>query len=226
MQAISCRNVWKTYNHGAQSQVDALKNISIDIKKGEIASIVGPSGCGKSTLLHLIGCLDKPTKGKVFINEKDVSKLNDNELARIRRENIGFVFQFFFLIPTLTALNNVMLPMSFAGINKSEKEQRATELLKAVGLEKRGNHLPSQLSGGEKQRVAIARAIANSPEIILADEPTGNLDSKSGKEVIDTLIKLNKEKGVTLVIVTHDAYIASYAKRTIYLKDGEIIKVR
>lgn len=224
MQIISCKNISKIYNEGTESEVQALKEISFDIEKGEKIAIVGPSGCGKSTLLHLMGCLDKPTRGKIIINGKDISELNDNELARIRREKIGFVFQFFYLIPTLTVIKNIMLPMSFEGTTKSEQEVKTLELLKIVGLEKRGDHFPSQLSGGEKQRVAIARAMANSPGIILADEPTGNLDSKSGREIIDTLLKLNKERGVTLVIITHDSYIASCAERIIYLKDGKIVK--
>lgn len=204
--------------------VSALKNINLKINKGERLAVIGPSGCGKSTLLHLIGCLDRPTNGKILIDGKDTSKLNDNELAKIRGKKVGFVFQFFYLIPTLTALRNVMLPMSFSGITRTEKERRARKLLEMVGMLKRINHLPSQLSGGERQRVAIARAMINKPEIILADEPTGNLDSKSGKEVIDILLRLNREEKVTLAIATHDEYIASNARRIIYLKDGEIIK--
>ena len=205
-------------------EVPALREINLKIKKGERLAISGPSGCGKSTLLNLIGCLDRPTKGKIFIDGKDISELNDNELATIRGKKVGLVFQFFYLIPTLTALKNVMLPMVFAGISESEQEKKAKQLLKMVDLEKRMYHKPSELSGGERQRVAIARAMANSPEMILADEPTGNLDSKSGREVINILLKLNKEKGVTLVIVTHDVYIAKSAQRRIYLKDGKIIR--
>lgn len=220
---IKLENIHKVYELG-KVKIQALRGVDLEIEKGESMSIIGPSGCGKSTLLNLIGCLDRPTEGRIFVNGKDVSKLSDNELACIRREKIGFVFQFFYLIPTLTALRNVMLPMVFAGIKREEREERAMKLLEIVGLKERMNHKPSELSGGERQRVAIARAMANSPEIILADEPTGNLDSKSGKEIVNILLKLNKKYGVTLVIVTHDAYIAKTSKRIIYLKDGKIIK--
>jgi len=222
---VKLENVQKVYRLG-KVNVPALKGINLEIKKGERLAIIGPSGCGKSTLLNLVGCLDRPTEGKVFIDGEDISKLDDNELAVIRREKIGFVFQFFFLIPTLTALRNVMLPMVFSGISKNEQERRARKFLEIVGLKERLDHRPSELSGGERQRTAIARAMANSPEIILADEPTGNLDSKSGKDIIGTLLRLNKKEGVTLIIVTHDPYIASNAQRIIYLKDGEIIKER
>ncbi len=223
MPLIKLENVSKVYRMG-ETKVQALKNINLKLEKGENVVIIGPSGCGKSTLLHLMGCLDRPTRGKVLIDGRDISKLSDNELAKIRREKIGFIFQFFYLIPTLTALENVMLPMTFAGVPSKEKEKRAKELLKLVGLEKRMHHKRSELSGGEIQRVAIARALANSPEIILADEPTGNLDSKSGKEVIKYLVRLNKEKNVTLVVVTHDLSIIKFFERKIYLKDGRIIK--
>lgn len=220
---IKLENVYKVYSLG-KTEIQALREINLEIKKGERLAIIGPSGCGKSTLLNLIGCLDRPTKGNIFIDGKDVSKLDDNELAMIRREKIGFVFQFFYLIPTLTALRNIMLPMTFAGFPREQQKKRARKLLEIVGLKERMNHRPSELSGGERQRVAIARAMANSPEIILADEPTGNLDSKSGKEIINLLLKLNKKYGVTLVIVTHDPHIAKVSKRIIYLKDGKIIR--
>jgi len=220
---VKLENARKVYQLG-KTNVPALRGVNLEIKKGERLAIIGPSGCGKSTLLNLIGCLDRPTKGKVFIDGEDISELNDNELAEIRREKIGFVFQFFFLIPTLTALRNVMLPMVFAGITKQEQDKRARKLLEIVGLKERLDHRPSELSGGERQRTAIARAMANSPEIILADEPTGNLDSKSGKDIIGVLLRLNKKERVTLIIVTHDPYIASNAQRIIYLKDGEIIR--
>jgi ABC-type lipoprotein export system ATPase subunit len=205
-------------------EVPALKNISLKINKGERIALVGPSGCGKSTLLHLIGCLDRPSKGKIIIDGKDVSKLNDNELAKIRGRKIGFVFQFFYLISTLNALRNVMLPTTLSDVNKTDVKKKAEKFLEIVGLKKREHHLPSQLSGGERQRVAIARAMINNPEIILADEPTGNLDSKSGKDIMEILMKLNKENNVTLIIVTHDHAIAHNAERIIYLKDGEIVK--
>lgn len=222
---IELKNVYKIYKMG-EEDFFALKDINLKIDKRERIAIMGPSGCGKSTLLNLIGCLDRPTKGKILIDGKDISKLNDNELAHIRGDKIGFVFQFFYLIPTLTALRNVMLPMSFSTLSKDRKEERASELLKMVGLEKREDYLPHQMSGGERQRVAIARAMVNEPEIILADEPTGNLDSKSGEDTMKMLLRLNTENQVTLIIVTHDSFIASHAKKIIYLKDGSIIKVK
>ena len=220
---IKCTNVSKIYNQGTSAEFQAIKNISFKIKEGEFAAIVGASGSGKSTLLHLIGCLDKPTKGKIFLDSMDVSELNENQLAEIRREKIGFVFQFFFLFPTLTALENIMLPMFFSKKTKNKKE-KARQLLKEIGLSRFSSHYPSELSGGQRQRIAIARALANDPEIILADEPTGNLDSKAGKEILNLLIRLNREKGKTLVIVSHDKYVASKAKRILFLKDGKIIK--
>jgi putative ABC transport system ATP-binding protein len=220
MQVLKLENVEKTYHLG-DVKLKVLKGINLTIKKGERIAVMGPSGSGKSTILHIAGCLDRPTKGRVFVDDKDVSKLSDSDLARIRRERVGFVFQFFYLVPSLTALGNVMLPMIFSG---RQSKERAIKLLKDVGLPERMDHLPSQLSGGERQRVAIARAMANEPDIIMADEPTGNLDSKSGKEVIDYLLKLNKEREITLIIVTHDKNIASCANRIIYLKDGKIIK--
>jgi putative ABC transport system ATP-binding protein len=222
---VRLKNVYKIYQLG-KVEVPALRGIDLEVKKGERFAISGPSGCGKSTLLNLIGCLDRPTKGKVFIDGRDVSKFSDNKLANTRGEKIGFVFQFFHLMPNLTALSNVTLPMIFAGVPRSEQEKRAKKLLEIVGLKKRMNHRPSELSGGERQRIAIARAMANSPEIILADEPTGNLDSKSGKEIIGTLLKLNKENNITLIMVSHDPYIAKKAQRIIYLKDGKIVKER
>jgi len=217
---IELKNVCKDYGKG-EAIVRAICNVNLKIQKAENVAIMGPSGCGKSTMLHLIGCLDRPTRGKIFIDGKDVSNLSDNELAVIRREKIGFIFQFFNLIPSFTALENVELPMIFSK-TKNHKE-RAKELLRAIGLQQRINHHPSQLSGGEVQRVAIARALANEPKIILADEPTGNLDSKSGKELMDILINLNKERGVTLLIITHDSLIARHAKKIIRLKDGKIV---
>jgi putative ABC transport system ATP-binding protein len=219
---IELKDVCKDYGIG-ESKVKAVCDINLKIRKSEIVAIMGPSGSGKSTLLDILGCLDRPTRGKVVIDGVDVSKLDENGLAKIRREKIGFIFQFFYLIPSLTALKNVELPMTFLGSIKN-KERKANELLKMVGLEGRINHRPNQLSGGESQRVAIARALANEPQIILADEPTGNLDSKSGKEVMEILVNLNKERGVTLIIVTHDPSIAKHAERVINLKDGKIIK--
>jgi putative ABC transport system ATP-binding protein len=219
---IELQNLEKEYDLGLV-KLHVLKGINLKIKKSEIVAIMGPSGSGKSTMLHMLGCLDRPTKGKVIIDGVDVSKLSENELAKIRREKIGFIFQFFYLIPSLTALKNVELPMTFLG-NIKDKEKKAKELLKMVGLEERMYHRPNQISGGESQRVAIARALANDPQIILADEPTGNLDSKSGKEVMEILTKLNKERDVTLILVTHDPLIARHAERIINLKDGMIVK--
>lgn len=221
---IELRDVEKSYQLD-EVKTTVLKNINLKIERGDVMAIIGPSGCGKSTLLHLMGCLDRPTKGNIMVDDADVTKLDDGQLAKIRRNKIGFVFQFFYLIPTLTALKNVMLPMSFTGASTEQQKRRAMQLLKLVGLEKRASHRPSQLSGGERQRVAIARALANEPKIILADEPTGNLDSKTGKQIINLLLNLNKKEGVTIILVTHDPYIASHAEKTIYLKDGKIEKV-
>jgi len=218
---VELRNVEKEYVMG-EVKVKAINGVSFKVKKSENIVIMGPSGSGKSTILHLIGCLDRPTRGKVFIDGKDVSCLNDNELAVIRRKKIGFIFQFFNLIPSFTALGNVEIPMMFS--RTPNRKEKAKKLLRAVGLEHRIHHYPSQLSGGETQRVAIARSLANDPQIILADEPTGNLDSKSGKEIVDVLVKLNKEKGVTLLIVTHDKSIAKHAKKIIKLMDGKILR--
>ena len=222
-EVVSVRRVSKVYEMG-KVKFYALKNIDLRVSPSEKLSIIGPSGSGKSTLLHLIGCLDRPTRGKIFIDGVDTSRLGNSGLAEIRRKKIGFVFQFFYLVPTLTALENVELPMMFAGMGERERKERAKELLGLVNLSKRMNHKPSELSGGERQKVAIARAIANDPKIILADEPTGNLDSASGKEVIDLLSKLNEEKGVTLIIITHDPNIAKTAERIVYLKDGQIVR--
>jgi putative ABC transport system ATP-binding protein len=220
---VELKQVSKIYKMD-EVEVKALDNIDMKVKKGDFVAIIGPSGSGKSTLLHMIGLLDRPTTGKVFLDGIDISKLNDNELARLRGNKIGFVFQFFNLYPILTALENIELPMIINGKNKTERRKRALELLKIVGLEKRAEHLPSQLSGGERQRVAIARALANNPSLILADEPTGNLDSKAGKEIIELLDKFQEEEGKTIIVVTHDVSIAKYAERLIYLKDGKIIK--
>jgi putative ABC transport system ATP-binding protein len=202
-------------------EVPALRGITLSIAKGEFVSMMGPSSSGKSTLMNLIGCLDRPTRGKVFIDGKDVSKLNDNSLAEIRREKIGFVFQQFNLIPRLTALENVTLPMWFAGTEKNRRVKRATTLLERVGLQERIRHKPTELSGGERQRVSIARALANDPELILADEPTGNLDSKTGNEILELLESLNND-GKTIIMVTHDPDYGRRAQRMIKLKDGLI----
>jgi len=220
---IECKNVWKIYNEGTRAEVRAVQDINLKISNGEFVAIQGVSGSGKSTLLHCLGCLDTPTRGKVYIEGKDISKLSEDELALIRRKKIGFVFQFFNIIPSLTALQNVELPMIFSGIDKTKRTRKAKALLQKVGLGKRLAHKSSELSGGETQRVAIARALANDPILLMADEPSGNLDSKSGKEIIDIFNKLNSE-GKTVVVITHDPAIARHAKRKIKIKDGMIIK--
>ena len=219
---IECKKVWKIYNEGTPAEVRALQDVDLQIRKGEFVAIQGPSGSGKSTLLHCIGCLDTPTRGKIYIGGNDISKMDENELALIRREKIGFVFQFFNIIPSLTAFQNVELPMIFNGIEDNKRRKNATQLLEKVGLGKRMAHKSSELSGGETQRVAIARALANDPMIVFADEPTGNLDSRSGKGIIDIFRKLNKE-GRTIVFITHDAAIAGAARRKIKLKDGMVV---
>jgi len=223
MDVIKVEKLRKTYLMG-KVELEVLKGVNLAVKKGEILSIMGPSGSGKSTLLHIMGCLDKPTSGNVYIDGVDVSTMSNEELAEIRSRKVGFVFQFFYLIPTLTALENVELPMIFNGSPKEERIQRAAELLELVGVGDRASHKPSELSGGERQRVAIARALANDPKIIFADEPTGNLDSKSGEDIIKLLTKLNK-KGYTVVVVTHDANIAKHAGRIAHIRDGVIEKI-
>lgn len=204
-------------------EVKALKNVSLKIEKGDFVSIVGPSGSGKSTLMHILGLLDKPTSGKVRLDGNEVNFTNDYELAKLRNQKIGFVFQSFNLLPRTSALDNVELPLIYAGVPLKERNEKARNSLIEVGLEHRLQHYPNQLSGGERQRVAIARALVNWPSIVLADEPTGNLDSKSGKEIIDILRNLHKQ-GNTIVLVTHDLEIAKMAKRIIRVKDGEIIE--
>ncbi|MFH1420343.1 MAG: ABC transporter ATP-binding protein [Candidatus Aenigmatarchaeota archaeon] len=220
MSVLRIENVEKIYDLDSV-KVRALNGVSLDIQPGEFVSITGPSGSGKSTMMHMIGCLDRPTRGKVYIDNSDISKLTDDELASIRNKKIGFVFQNFNLIPRLTALENVMLPMWFADTLTDVREKTAREVMKKVGLEHRMNSKPNQLSGGERQRVAIARALANNPSIIVADEPTGNLDSKTGREIMDVLEGLNAE-GNTLLIVTHDMSIAERAQRQIRMLDGKI----
>jgi len=219
---IKLENVWKVYYLG-KVEVWALRGIDLEIKKGAFLSIIGPSGSGKSTLLNIIGCLDFPTKGKVFLDGKDIQKLSPDELARIRGKKIGFVFQQFNLLPNLTAIENVALPMVFQGMKEKERLERAKELLELVGLKERIFHKPQELSGGEQQRVAIARALANDPEIIIADEPTGNLDSKSGKMIMEILKSLHREQKKTILVVTHDPQIASYSEEILRIKDGKIV---
>jgi len=214
-------NLKKTYMLG-KVPVDALRDINLKVEKGDFLAILGPSGSGKSTLLNMIGALDKPTDGKVFIEGIDVSKLNDNKLADLRRR-VGFVFQFFNLIPRFTARQNVELPMAIADLNKDERKKRAEELLDIVGLRDRINHKPTELSGGEQQRVAIARALANNPRFLLMDEPTGNIDSRTASEIIQLIKRLNEEKDVTIIMVTHDQLLAAQAKRIGHMLDGLII---
>jgi putative ABC transport system ATP-binding protein len=219
--AIKFENVWKIYKLG-RVEVPALRGLNIEIKRGEHVAIMGPSGSGKSTFLHLAGALDRPTRGRVLIEGRDPSKMSDEELSRLRNELIGFVFQTFNLIPRLTALENVMLPLAIKGVNGEERMRRAKEALEMVGLAHRMNHRPIELSGGEQQKVAIARAIVTSPRIILADEPTGNLDSASAAEVVGLLTRLNRELGVTLVVVTHNPETAAPAKRIVRMRDGVV----
>ncbi len=212
-------DVWKTYMMG-RVKVDALRGLTLDIKNGEFVSIQGPSGSGKSTAMNLIGCLDYPTRGQVYLDGQDISTLGESELAQVRGRKIGFVFQQFNLIPSLSALENVMLPMVFQGVAYSKRIRRARELLSSVGLSDRMSHRPRELSGGQQQRVSIARALANDPDVILADEPTGNLDSETGKHIMELMLKLNKENSKTIVLVTHDGKLAKMAGRTEYMIDG------
>jgi len=219
---VELRNVSKVYKLGS-TEVRALDHVSLRVIPGEFISVVGPSGSGKSTLLSVIGCLAKPTSGRVLIDGVDVTELSEAELSDIRCLKIGFVFQFFNLIPTLTALENVELPMIFAGkLSEWEMRDRALELLDLVGLVDRANHRPSELSGGQQQRVAIARALANDPALVLADEPTGNLDSKTGSEVISLMEELNRETGKTFIIVTHDTNVAKRTRKILYMIDGRL----
>ncbi len=218
---IELIDVYKVYKLGLH-EVVALRGINLKIEDGEFVAIMGPSGSGKSTLLYLIGCLDKPTRGKVLIDGCDTSKLSDRELTELRRDKIGFIFQQYYLIPTLTALENVELPMVFKGVPKAERVKRAEELLEIVGLGSKKDRKPRELSGGEQQRVAIARALANRPTILLCDEPTGNLDTKSGEVVMNIIKRLNVEEGVTVVLVTHDPSLKAYADRVVSIRDGVI----
>jgi len=221
---VRTREVRKVYQMG-KVEVEALRGVTLDIKRGEYISIMGPSGSGKSTLFNMIGGLDKPTSGSVYINEVDLAQLDAYELAWLRCRTIGYIFQTFNLIPVMTALENVTLPMIFAGVPEDERRERGMELLKRVGLAERWNHKPAELSGGQQQRVAIARALANDPVIILADEPTGNLDLKTGREIIQLLKELNEEKGVTIISATHDLKMLDVSDRVIWIRDGRIAKI-
>lgn len=220
LTAIKTVNLKKVYKLENGVKIEALKGVSIEIKKGEMVALMGPSGSGKSTLLHLIGGIDTPTYGDVYIDNSNIFKMKDKELAKFRNKNIGFVFQFHYLLPEFTALENVLIPTQFYNYRNNDKEKEAKELLIKLGLGDRLKHRPSQLSGGEQQRVAIARAIINEPKVILADEPTGNLDSNNTKIVMDILKNLNLESEVSIIIATHDNFVASYCDRIIRLKDG------
>ncbi|MBI2658705.1 ABC transporter ATP-binding protein [Candidatus Woesearchaeota archaeon] len=220
---IKLENVWKIYEMG-EVKVKALQGLDLDVKEGEFLAIMGPSGSGKSTAVNMIGCLDVPSKGKIMLDAHDISKLSESDLAQIRGRKIGFIFQQFNLIPTLTALENVALPIVFQSVDRETRTKRAAKLLEIVELGDRMEHKPSELSGGQQQRVAIARALANDPEVILADEPTGNLDSSTGETVMGFLQKLNRKEGKTIILVTHDKNVAKHADRIEFLKDGRVIK--
>jgi putative ABC transport system ATP-binding protein len=220
MPLIETVDLWKTYVMG-EEEIHALRGVSIAIERGEYVAIMGPSGSGKSTLMNLIGCLDTPSKGSYLLNSKQVSQMNDNELARIRNEEIGFVFQTFNLLPRATALRNVELPLVYGGVAQKEREQRARAALENVELGSRMSHRPNELSGGQRQRVAIARALVNNPSILLADEPTGNLDSKTGHEIMSLFERLHRS-GNTIILVTHEADVAAFAYRTIHIRDGKV----
>jgi putative ABC transport system ATP-binding protein len=222
MALIETVDLWKTYVMGAE-EIHALRGVTIQIERGDYVAIMGPSGSGKSTLMNLIGCLDTPSKGSYLLNSKQVSQMNDNELARIRNEEIGFVFQTFNLLPRATALRNVELPLVYAGVQSKDREVRARAALEKVELTSRMNHRPNELSGGQRQRVAIARALVNNPSILLADEPTGNLDSKTGVEIMALFERLHNS-GNTIVLVTHEADVAAHAHRTIQIRDGQVEK--
>jgi putative ABC transport system ATP-binding protein len=221
---VECVNLRKSYILG-EVKVEALRGINMQIKRGEMISIMGPSGCGKTTLLNIIGSLDYPTSGKIILEGKDISDATERELTRIRRKSVGFVFQFYNLLPVLSALENVELPMLIAGVPKEERNKRALELLEKVDLSKRKNHKPDELSGGERQRVAIARSLANNPAILLADEPTGDLDTETGISVLKLLKEVNRTENQTLVLVTHDDSIAKQAGRIFHIKDGMISSI-
>ena len=223
MEVVKIENVTRAYQVG-KVETQALRGVNLSIENGEFVALVGPSGSGKTTLLQMIGCLDQPTSGNVCINGKDVTRLNRNQRADMRRGTIGFIFQFFALIPTLTAYENVEMPLLLNGHTSKDRRERVLELLKAVDLAERANNRPDQLSGGQQQRVAVSRALASKPTLILADEPTANLDTENGKQVMDIMAKLNKETGVTFIFATHDPRVIKYAKRVVTLRDGLIVE--
>ena len=218
---IATIDLWKTYDMGSEQQVHALRGVNLQIRRNEYVAIMGPSGSGKSTLMNLIGCLDTPSKGEYWLNSQRVSELDDDELARIRNKEIGFVFQTFNLLARATALHNVELPLIYAGVPADERVERARAALTSVGMESRMTHKPNELSGGQRQRVAVARALVNRPSIILADEPTGNLDSQTGNEIMALFDRLQAE-GNTIIVVTHEHDVAEYAHRVVYIKDGVV----
>jgi len=220
-RVVDARGLTKVYRMG-EVEVEALSGASLTIERGEVVAIMGPSGSGKSTLMNILGCLDRPTAGEYLLDGTSVASLNDDQLAEIRNHKVGFVFQSFNLLSRQTALANVELPLRYSGTANGRRRQRALEALETVGLGDRVLHRPTELSGGQQQRVAIARAIVNDPAIIMADEPTGNLDSKVGKEIMATLLRLNKDRGTTLIIVTHDPLISEQARRIIHIRDGQV----
>jgi putative ABC transport system ATP-binding protein len=222
MSLIETQDLWKSYVMGSET-IHALRGVNISIERGEYVAIMGPSGSGKSTLMNLIGCLDTPSKGSYLLNGKQVSQMNDDELARIRNEEIGFVFQTFNLLPRATALHNVELPLIYAGVTGKDRSERAHKALERVELTERKSHRPNELSGGQRQRVAIARALVNNPSILLADEPTGNLDSKTGEEIMALFARLHGG-GNTIIVVTHEPDIAAHARRVIHIRDGQVEK--
>jgi len=220
---LHLENVWKIYQMG-EVEVPALRGVTVEIKKGDFVAIVGPSGCGKSTMMNLIGCLDIPSKGNIFLKNQDITKMPESDLATLRGKSIGFIFQQYNLIPSITAFENVILPLEFLEVDDKDASEKTRKMLELIGLGGKIHHLPTQLSGGEQQRVSIARSLVTDPEIILADEPTGNLDSNTGKGIMELFEKLWKEEGKTIIMVTHDLKLAKYAHTTIELKDGQIIK--
>ena len=222
MEVARTENITRIY-HVGEVETPALRGVDLVVESGEFMALVGPSGSGKTTLLQIIGCLDQPTTGKVFIGGKDVTELNRNQRADIRKGTIGFIFQFFALIPTLTAYENVELPLLLVGRSASERKKRVSELLDAVGLSDRAHHRPDQLSGGEQQRVAVARALVTDPSIVLADEPTANLDTANGQQVMEIMKRLNQETGVTFVFATHDPRVFQHARRIVTLQDGKVV---
>jgi len=222
---IKLEDVWKTYHLG-ENVLNVLQGVNLEINKGEFVTIIGPSGSGKSTMMNQVGILDTPSRGKVYFEGKDISQLTESDLAQLRGKKIGFIFQQFNLIPTLTAIENVTLPTIFQNVPEKERIAKAKKLLSSVGLGDRIDHKPNELSGGQQQRVAIARALINDPEIILADEPTGNLDSISGRQVMDMLTSFHSNEKKTIILVTHDMHLVEYSEKTVFLKDGKVVSIK